>query len=117
MLFADDIALISDTIGGLQKQIQILLQYCHDYKMVVNVKKTKIMVFRRGGNLSKREKWFCDGKLLEVVTGFQYAGLLFSTKMSLYRMSSQLSRKGKRVLVSILQSLQQYDTLSKTVLF
>ena len=117
LLFADDIALISDTIGGLQKQIQILLQYCIEYKMIVNVKKTKVMVFRRGGNLSKREKWFCDGKLLEVVKGFQYVGLLFSTKMSLYRMSSELSRKGKRVLVSILQSLQQYGTLSKTVLF
>ena len=112
MLFADDIALISDTIGGLQKQIQILLQYCIEYKMIVNVKKTKVMVFRRGGNLSKREKWFCDGKLIEVVKGFQYVGLLFSTKMSLYRMSSELSRKGKRVLVSILQSLQQYGTLS-----
>ena len=37
--------------------------------------------------------------------------------MSLYRMSSELSRKEKRVLVSILQSLQQYGTLSKTVLF
>ena len=79
LLFADDIALISDTIGGLQKQIQILLQYCHEYKMIVNAKKTKVMVFRRGGNLSKREKWFCDGKLLEVVKGFQYVGLLFST--------------------------------------
>ena len=85
--------------------------------MIVNAKKTKVMVFRRGGYLSKREKWFCDGKLLELVKGFQYVGLLFSTKMSLYRMSSELSRKGKRVLVSILQSLQQYCTLGKTVLF
>ena len=28
LLFADDIALISDTISGLQKQLDILLKYC-----------------------------------------------------------------------------------------
>ena len=61
LLFADYIALISDTIVGLQRQLDILLQYCTDYKMIVNVIKTKVMVFRRSGILSKTEKWFYDG--------------------------------------------------------
>ena len=41
LLFADDIALISDTISGLQKQLDILLKYCKEYKMIVNIIKTK----------------------------------------------------------------------------
>ena len=48
LLFVDDIALISDTKGGLQKQLDILLHFCKDYKMIVNIINTKIMVFRRG---------------------------------------------------------------------
>lgn len=95
----------------------MLKYYCSDYKMVVNIIKTKVMVFRRGGILSRKEKWWYDGKVLDVVNGFQYVGLLFSTKLSFYRMAGELSRKGKRVLVAILQSLKEYGNLNKTVLF
>ena len=55
LLFTDDIALISDTIGGLRKQIQILLQYCHDYKMVVNVKKQKLWYLEGEVTYPKKE--------------------------------------------------------------
>ena len=75
------------------------------------------MVFRRGGILSRREKWFYDGKLLDVVNGFQYMGLMFSTKLSLHRMANELANKGKRVLVSILQSLHQNVILDKMMGF
>ena len=117
LLFADDIALISDTISGLQKQLDILLKYCKEYKMIVNIIKTKVMVFRRGGMLSRREKWKYNGKILEVVNGFQYVGLMFSTQLSLHRMATELATKGKRVLVSILSSLHQYGTLDKNSFF
>ena len=33
LLFADDIALICDSIGGLQRQLDTLLQYCKNYKI------------------------------------------------------------------------------------
>lgn len=117
LLFADDIALTSDTVLGLQKQIDTLKRFCNEYKMVVNVIKTKVMVFRRGGPLSKRETWLYDGNVLEVVNGFQYVGLLFSTKISFYRMAEELSRKGKRVLVTVLQSLTDLGNLNKLVVF
>ena len=117
LFFADDIALISDTISGLQKQLDILLKYCKEYKMIVNIIKTKVMVFRRGGMLSRREKWKYNGKILEVVNGFQYVGLMFSTQLSLHRMATELATKGKRVLVSILSSLHQYGTLDKNSFF
>ena len=41
LLFADDIALISDTIVGLQRQLHLLRDYCLESKLVVNVVKTK----------------------------------------------------------------------------
>ena len=85
--------------------------------MIVNIIKTKVMVFRRGGMLSRREKWKYNGKILEVVNGFQYVGLMFSTQLSLHRMAIELATKGKRVLVSILSSPHQYGTLDKNSFF
>ena len=104
-MFADVIALISDTIKGLQSQLKILEKSCEIYKMIVNVIKTKVMVFRLGGRLRANEKFFYTGSKLEIVNGFQYIGLLFTPTLSMYRMSDDLSKKAKRILVLMLQTL------------
>ena len=46
LLFADDIALFSYSPSGLQKQLDILAQFCSERGLTVNVKKTKTMVFQ-----------------------------------------------------------------------
>ena len=46
LLFADDIALISDTIVDLLRQLHLLRDYCLESKLVVNVVKTKVVVLR-----------------------------------------------------------------------
>ena len=80
--------------------------------MIVNVVKTKVMVFRLGGKLSANERFFYKGIKLEIVNGFQYVGLLFTPRLSLYRMTDDLSKKAKRILVSLLQTLNSYGQLS-----
>ncbi len=57
LLFADDVILISDTVNGLQTQIDTLFQYTISWKLTVNTDKTKIVVFRKGSPLASREKW------------------------------------------------------------
>ena len=95
MLFADDVILLSDTIIGLQRQLSILEYFCDDYHVEVNTVKTKVLVFRNGGNLARREKWTYKGTNIEVVNGFHYVGLLFTTQMSLNCMVSDIALKGK----------------------
>ena len=117
LLFADDIALISDTIVGLQRQLQLLKDYCLESKLVVNIVKTKVLVFKMGGRISSHEKWHYDGNLLEVVNCFTYVGLTFTMHLSLNRMSSDLAKKGKRVLVSLLSALYEYGQMQKHIFF
>ena len=69
--------------------------------MIINVIKTKVMVFRLGGRLRTYEKFFYNGNELEAVNGFQYVGLLFTPKLSMYRMTDDLFRKAKRIIVSV----------------
>ena len=44
-----DIALLSDTVAGLQRQLNILYDYCLTSKLYVNIAKKKVLVFKRGG--------------------------------------------------------------------
>jgi len=55
LLFADDIALLSDTVKGLQNQLDVLNNTCKELCLNVNLNTTKVMVFRKGGFLGKGE--------------------------------------------------------------
>jgi len=85
LMFADDIASIADTVVGLQRQLNILYDFCQRSKLVVNITKTKKMVFKRGGVLARSEKWTFNNCKIEVVNGFTYIGLFFTNRLSMYQ--------------------------------
>ena len=48
---------MSNTIVGLQNQLDSLKREADRLYLTVNLAKTNIMVFRMGGHLATREKW------------------------------------------------------------
>ena len=54
LLFADDLALLSSTAIGLQNQLNQLSRMCEERLLKINIEKTKVMVFRKGGHLGKK---------------------------------------------------------------
>ena len=58
---------MADTIGGLQKHIASLQEFCDMWKMKVNINKTQIMIFRKGGRIAKNENWCYKNNPLEIV--------------------------------------------------
>ena len=44
--YADDGVLLSESAQGLQSALDSLYRYCTRWKLTLNVKKTKIMIFR-----------------------------------------------------------------------
>ena len=107
LMFADDIALISDTVKGLQKQLNTLNTFCSRNKLTVNIDKTKIVVFKKGGNLARREKWHYGETELEVVNGYTYVGLYFTNRLSTINMAEAMSTKAKCVLAQILNTFSE----------
>ena len=63
LLYADDMTQMSDLVGHLQKLIDCLSEYCHDWGMSVNFNKTKVVVFRNEGIIKQIEKWYLQGHL------------------------------------------------------
>ena len=97
LLFADDVILISDSIVGLQRQLDTLNKYSNEWKLTVNMEKTKVVIFRKGGPKAAKERWLFDGQYVNVVDHYTYLGVLFSYTMNLNKSVNDLAFRGKRL--------------------
>ena len=78
LLYADDIVLFSNTKIGLQNHLDNLYDYCTRWKLNVNLSKTKVLVCRGGGPISKDEFWFWGDQLIDICSKYKYLGIYFS---------------------------------------
>ena len=80
LLYADDMALVSPSVKGLQRLLSICEIFCQDWDICLNSKKSKCMAFGK-----KRSGLFplqLDGKQLEWVESWSYLGVtLLSGKL------------------------------------
>ena len=80
LMYADDIALMNDTIGRLQNSIDILSTFCDKYGLKVNMSKTNVIIFRNGGPIRHNEHVFHRGAPILCVTYYKYLGMMFCVK-------------------------------------
>ena len=77
MLYADDTILLAESAEHLQVQLNAFGEYCDNWKMKVNVDKTKIMVFGFG-KLRQNLKFTYENVDIEIVKQFNYLGVIFT---------------------------------------
>ena len=90
LMFADDTVIFSESVEGLQLSLNNLESYCNKWDLTVNIDKTKIVVFKKGGSLSRQEKWTYAGETVEIVNSFNYLGIVLSS-------GGAFSRKGTKI--------------------
>lgn len=76
LLYADDIVVFANTQEQLQNSLDLLLEYCNKWKLTINVSKTKVTVFRKGGVLSRNMGFYYNGIVLEIVKEFKYLDIV-----------------------------------------
>ena len=64
LVYADDLAICSNNLCAIQQSIDRLYKYCSDNYLGINIGKTKIMKFRRGGHLAKSDVITCNSNLI-----------------------------------------------------
>ena len=101
LLYADDSVLIAESRLDLQNSLDSVHDYCQRWKLFVNILKTKIVVFRKGGRLSIDAIWFYGDSILEVVEHFSYLGIMFSSTGKFSGTQQDLADRGLRALFSI----------------
>ena len=70
--YADDAVLMADSIKKLKRMLNKLNSKCKSYGMSMNVKKTKVMVMSKEGNIQCHIK--LDQEVLEQVNRYKYLG-------------------------------------------
>jgi len=68
--YADDTAFITDEESKLQDILDKLQEFCSQYKMHINVKKTKVMVISKNGG--EKCNMVINGVLLEQVADYKF---------------------------------------------
>ena len=112
LLFADDVVLVSDTVVGLQCQLNILYNVASKLDLIVNLDKSNVIVFRNGGHLAAKEKWTYGESQLEVVNMYKYLGIYLSTRLSFSHTQCDLAskaRNGTSALFKLLWSIGEHS--------
>ena len=85
--------------------------YLKKWKMKINIKKTKIIVFNRSGKVCKGQK-FKIGKQILITDGYVYLGITFTSSGSFSLAQQKLSNKATRSLYSFLSEINIYKGAS-----
>ena len=117
LLFADDVLLLSHTVIGLQQQLNILNDTASRLGLEVNMDKSKIIVFGKGGYLSAREKWVYNGHNLDVVNQYKYLGVIFSTGLSFSFALKDMADRARKGVIGILRLLWSFGNQSPRLFF
>ena len=126
MLYADDTILLAESAEDLQVQLNAFGEYCDNWKMKVNVNKTKIMVFGFG-KLRQNLKFTYENVDIEIVKPFNYLGLIFTKKCNFDVTKKHLADKVLKAMYEVLKmgrlyklsvkiQLDLFDTMIKYIL-
>ena len=90
LFWADDFLLISKSKQGLQKQIEIVDQYCSDWKLTLNVEKTKTIIFNKAGATLRKEQILYRGKNIKTVKHLFYWTLMVNFELPSMNLQKKL---------------------------
>ncbi len=99
LLYVDDLTLMSETPQGLQKQIDVMSEFCVEQQLVINVSKTKVVVFEK--RHSATPEFTYRGTTIEQVQSFRYLGLELHSTRGMAVAIDKLTTVGKKALFAL----------------
>lgn len=100
LMYADDTILISQTAEGLQNCLHKLHEYCKKWNLIVNISKSKVMIFNKGG-LRCPGNFIYGDCTLEITTDYVYLGINFKPSGVLTSAYNRLADNAKRAMFKI----------------
>ena len=104
LLYADDLLIVSESKSGLQHSLDKLHNYCKNWKLDLNIKKTKIVIFSK--SLQKEQTQFMFGdKHLQIADTCSYLGIKLTAKTSFSEAIKLLKEKASKATFLLNSSL------------
>ena len=101
LLYADDTVLLAESESSLQTALTAAEAYCKEWKLNVNLTKTKIVIFSKG-KVTKHQDFTFNGELVEVVGEYLYLGVLFNYNGSFDKAIKHNIDKARRAMFGLL---------------
>ena len=112
LVFADDMAIISESKKGLQRGLDKLSEYCAMWGLSVNVPKTQCVAFKRNGKIARGDVWTYRGEMLPTVNQFKYLGFMFGSSGKHKKGIDALFLQSQRALFNLKTCLYNNNDLS-----
>ena len=110
LMWADDTVVMSTTMEGLQRSMDLTSNYFTSLGLSVNVKKTKIMIFNPNGFGPAKYpnmNFHINGKVVDICNSYTYLGFVFKPSGSVAAGVSELLTKTNRAYYSIANILYE----------
>ncbi|KAK2712112.1 hypothetical protein QYM36_010965 [Artemia franciscana] len=104
LLLTDDMAVVAKTARELQILIDQMAEYLESKKLRLNLRKTEIIIFNKGGrrNLVENEKFWFKGQEVKVVEKAKYLEFTLTPNCSWKEHLSKMSKLAKAAVGAIL---------------
>ena len=114
LLYADDLVLLSESKQGLQKCLDKLHDYAQKWDLKINLSKTKIMIFQKGGRKTTSE-FFIGNQKLDYSNKYKYLGTIISDSGSFKLNENNLKAKGLRASFLITKNISYLSKPSTAI--
>ena len=114
LLWADDLIIVANSTADLQNSIDLLYKYCSRWQLILNVLKTKIMLFGKDPtNVGHIFKF--NGNDIDVTTECKYLGCVFQNKFASLKEHINIVLKGLAHAKIIKKSVILFRVLNMTI--
>lgn len=96
LLYADDTVIVGSNDKDLQNALDDFNHYCHEWKLKVNLTKTKVVIF--GARNTNQFHFVLDDKHLEITDRYKYLGVVFSQSRSFLNAREHLAEQAKKAM-------------------
>ncbi len=98
LLYADDLAIMAESEEDLQTLLNILEKWCKQWHMRVNIKKTKIILFRTKTQPRTDFNFMFNNEIVECVDKYKYLGIILDQYLDFNITATVLASSASKAL-------------------
>jgi len=117
LMYADDLVILSKSAQGLQNALDKLHNYCLKWKLLVNIKKSNVMIFNKSGHLIEKFKFIYGNNELKATKEYCYLGIIFTPSGSFQSAMVKLKDKALKAYFKIRENLYSNSYKCSSTLF
>eukprot|EP00732_Lithocolla_globosa_P000541 Lithocolla_globosa_v1_NODE_177_length_5446_cov_18.556483.p1 type:complete len:863 gc:universal NODE_177_length_5446_cov_18.556483:2622-34(-) len=119
LFFADDLVLLAESAEDLQILISETYKYCCNWKMAINVKKTKVVIFNQQeeeDDCFALDQEIPDTTKIQIVDRYKYLGVIFRNDLSWDTMVQYVTDSSRRKVFALMTFCLKHDLRSAALL-